>query len=353
MTLYGECNYGNRLQNYAVQKCLDDMDFQAQTIVARKPISLIERIKKTMKRIIFTIPGFDPNRQLDKLRQDEFVRFTKTHIPTRYIISDKGIVPHYISDEYDKFVIGSDQVWNPSFGGYEEQYEDMFLLFTEPEKKVCFSPSIGVKRIPDEWMDRFSEGFKTFSRISVREKVGADIVESCTGQQPVVLIDPTFMLSTNEWLKVAEPVPSLNQPYILEYFLGELSPEEDEKIETFAAMRGLQRICLLDKSNPMIYKSGPGQFITLIANANTVLTDSFHACVFSILFNRPFVIRRRKDSNEDMYSRIDSLLDLFDIQGSCSMKEPYCVDEQVRDQILHTEKKKASSFIKKSIGIGD
>jgi hypothetical protein len=353
VTLYGEFNYGNRLQNYAVQKCLEKLGFQAETIVAKKPVSSINRVKRIIKNIILTMPVVDSNRRLDLLREKEFIYFTKTYITTRYIVSTDGSIPHYISDEYDKFIIGSDQVWNPCFGGYEKQYQDMFLFFTESEKKVCFSPSIGVSRIPDGWLERFIDGFKSFPLISVREKIAADIVESCTGQRPDVLVDPAFMLTAQEWLKVAKTVVGTNTPYILEYFLGELSPEENEKINTFAASRGLKRIRLLDKSNPNIFRSGPGQFISLVAGASMVHTDSYHACVFSIQFGKPFIIRRRQDANEDMYSRIDSLLELFDIHGDCSLEAPYSVDEQVRDKILDAERRKVFSFIKKSISIGD
>lgn len=352
VTLYGEFNYGNRLQNYAVQKCLENMGIQSETIVAINQVSVIDKIKKIAEKCMMALPFIVSKRKLNMIRQANFTYFTKANIPTRYIVSDDGFIPKYISDEYDKFVIGSDQVWNPCFGGYEKQYRDMFLLFTEKEKKICFSPSIGVSEIPNEWLEIFSKGFKTFPLISVRENAGANIVESCTGHRPDVLIDPTMMISSQEWLRVAMPIANINEKYILEYFLGELSPKEEGKLETFVHSEGLKRIRLLDKANPTIFTSGPSQFISLVEKAKIIYTDSYHACVFSILFGRPFVIRRRKDLNKDMYSRIDSLLQLFNIKGECSIENPYYVDEEARDKILDIEKEKVYLHIKKAMKQG-
>ncbi len=154
-----------------------------------------------------------------------------------------------------------------------------------------------------------------FKEISVREEAGKKIVEDLTGRKDVeVLVDPTMLLTAEEWDNVSnKPEQLKTDKYILNYFLGELSEKRKNEIDRIAKENGCKIINMLDSNSPF-YKTGPAEFLYLEKNAFLICTDSFHACVFSILYNRPFIVFEREDNNVSMNSRIDTLLNKFHLQ---------------------------------------
>ncbi len=349
VTIYGEQNYGNRLQNYAVYTVLRQMGIPCETVARLQRISQKAKAKKAVKQLLLPLGILPKGTQLRAKREKAFLAFTKKHIPTRYVITDNNRLPDNIAREYDYFVIGSDQVWNPTFGGFENQFWDMFLLFAKPKQKICFSPSIGVSKLPTQWESKFREAWMTFPEINVREEAGANLISQMTGKDVGVTIDPTLMLTAKQWSAVAQPVPSVDGcEYILEYFLGDMSQEENRETQDYADQNHYKRIRLLDARNPEIYVSGPAEFLTLIKNAKLVITDSFHACVFSIIFGKPFVIHKRQDNTQDMYSRIHTLCNLFGLDGqTASIDNPLVVSEEYRDKKLEEERKKLHNYLGK------
>lgn len=343
VTLYGENNYGNRLQNYAVQKTLEKIGYEVETIVVQEQSNQKKYIKYYIANILEkTFPYIVKKINADIIRFKRFKKFTKKHIHTRYVLND-GIFQDSLNDEYDYFVVGSDQVWNLTNGDYQKRQYNMFLRFVSKDKRVCFSPSITISKIPEEMIGDYREGFNGFNELSVREETGARIIKEISGREAQVLIDPTLMFDGEEWIKVSKKSKAPKKPYVLEYFLGE---RDNEKLSEIAKDNNLYRVTLLDRNNPDIYISGPSEFIDLVSRADMVCTDSFHACVFSILFGKPFIICKRKDGYTDMYSRIDSLLKLFNVESS---EKPIIVSPKIRDEVLKIERKKVIDFLKRNL----
>lgn len=342
VTMYGTHNYGNRLQNFAANKTLKKMGYRSESLV-----SINQHRKKSFKGHIadlltYLFPGVFSKWNIDWVRRINFIKFIKTNIPTRYIFDDDGFFDDNLTNDYDYFVVGSDQVWNPHFWQSESDYNNMFLKFVSKEKRVCFSPSIGVDEVPNEWIDRFKEGFEGFNYLSIRELSGAEIIKNLTGRDAELLIDPTMMLDADEWIKISKKAKAVKKPYVLEYFLGN---RDEEKLKEIADSKKLSRLTLCDKANPAVYSYGPAEFIYMIANAELVCTDSFHACVFAILFNKPFIVLKRMGDKINMYSRIDTLLSLFGVDKTDDVIH---IDESVRDNVLKVERKKVYEFLKKS-----
>lgn len=342
VTIYDTNNYGNRLQNYAVSESLKKIGYSAESLVS---------VNKSKKRsfkghiadlLTYIFPGVLSKWNIELVRRINFIKFTRTNIPTRYIFNDSGFFGDDILNDYDYFVVGSDQVWNPHFLFCESHYSNMFLKFVPKEKRACFSPSIGLDELPDEWIDRFKEGFEGFNYLSIRELTGAEIIKKLTGHDVDVLIDPTMMLDADEWIKVSKKTKVVKAPYVLEYFLGN---RDEEKLKEIADANKLSRLTLCDKTNPTIYSYGPAEFIYMIDNAELVCTDSFHACVFAILFNKPFIVLKRQGCGFNMYSRIDTLLSLFGVDKTDDIIH---IDESIRDNVLKAERKKVYEFLKKS-----
>lgn len=341
-------NYGNRLQNYAVINILKSLDIRATTLLTE---SQDKAITLRVKRCINFCSGYRiSERQLDWKKSDKFLKFNKKYLHTSF----KFLKNQNVQDKYDYFVLGSDQVWNPEW--YNEFKKNTFLLtFAKPEQKICMAPSFGVEEIPAEWKDFFKEQLQTFPLLSVREKSGAKIIKALTGKNAEVIIDPTLMLDAEQWRKIERKSRGRkqNEKYILKYFLGTQSNRDREHIESIARDNNYKIYELLNKNQPLIYDAGPSEFIDLVDHAELICTDSFHACIFSILFNKPFMVFDRDGDGAGMGSRISTLLLTFGLER----KMPGRVDDanifehDYSDvyKILKSKKKKVYDFLKRSM----
>ncbi len=347
LTINDDTNFGNRLQNYAVQEYLKKNNCTVETITNQKGNTGNNIIKKKIKILIKKfIPKrkFKRNNCFNKFNKN--IKFSKIHIDLNNISSDLG-------DKYDYFFTGSDQVWNPTFG----RMSDIdFLTFASKEKRNSFSASFGISKIPDDMKEYYTNNLKDMNNISVREDRGKEIVEELTGRKDVeVLIDPTMLLTAEEWDKVSKrPKQLKTDKYILNYFLGDLSQERKEEINRIAKENNCEVINILDK-NSEFYTTGPSEFLYLEKNAFCICTDSFHSSVFAILYNRPFIIFDREDSNAKMNSRLETLINKFNLknrkfEGKITNDN---LNHNYEDayKILEKEKEKTNSFIRKCLEI--
>lgn len=314
ITLYGLFNYGNRLQNYAVHKILSDMGLQVITYTCEPKEKIDKKMYLRWKVHELTRYRFTQHKDYwnaDFCRLFNFRRFTKKNIPTQYISSIDDL-----ATQADYFVVGSDQVWNPLW--YHHFDKDLFLLtFARPEQKVCFSPSFGIEKLPEEWEMWFTQKLVEFPHLNVREQAGAEIIRQLTGKTADVMIDPTLMLDEKDWLRIAKKPKSINttKPYILTYFLGKRTDQVEKDIIEILQQKKRNVYHLFDKIQDDVYSSGPCEFIYLFSKADIILTDSFHACVFAFLFNKPFVVYDRVEKGIcKMNSRLNTLLSLLKLE---------------------------------------
>jgi len=349
-------NYGNRLQNYAVQRVLESIGCEVETInninkrVITKPYKAF--VKNIISSIHYNISGFEKDKLNTFLREKRFNDFNKKYIKkSKYFVTETNI-PKDLADSYDYFVCGSDQIWNPCF--LRSSKLD-FLTFAKKGQRISYSASFGISEIPEERKAEYKEWINGLDYISVREEAGADIVKNLTGRDATVLVDPTLMLTNEEWRSIAKkPKLNLEQKYLLTYFLGPISDESKKKIENFAKKRNLKVINLLDKKDKFIYSVDPSEFIYLIDNCELMCTDSFHGCVFSIILNTPFVVFERKSKGKSMNSRIDTLLKLFSMQDRLADNVTFNsnlfeMNFNNVEPILEREKKRAKEFLKNAI----
>ena len=306
VTIIDYINYGNRLQNYAVQKILEQMGHTVDTIVA---VSYRRSCMNVVKKI--AAPAISLKRPYIK-REKEFKKFTKEYINEKKIYTYKGDIPESINKKYDFFVLGSDQIWNPEFINFDVPnggIKNRFLDFAENRKKIAISPSFGVSEISDEFKEIYKNGLSRFYKLSVREDAGAEIIKKLIGKTADVLIDPTLMLTASQWKSIAKPAPiNYKKPYILKYVLGNESEEYKKYIKSIAQTNDLEIHEMMSLNEKNLYDAAPDVFIDLVANASLVCTDSFHATVFSILFGKPFLLHEREDALSSMNSRLETLL---------------------------------------------
>lgn len=338
------CNFGNKLQNYAAKVILENLGLKVDTLAFQKQpndMGLIVRI------VLNTLSGyrFAPNNAGLK-RSLKYYDFVKKNIPTKRIKSNLD----RLSMQYDYFCIGSDQVWNPEW--YDKVKKEIYLLtFAKPEQKICMAPSFGVAQLPDEWENWFSQQLRTFPHLAVREKSGVQIIEKLTGKKAMLMIDPTMMLSAEAWRNIARRplVRKADRKYILTYFLGDKTLECHKQIQKIAKEKNYDILNLISRDEPELFSISPDEFLYLVDHAELICTDSFHACVFSILFDKPFLVYRRKDSYKDMFTRIEALLELLHLEcrfpENVMKKDYFWHDYKASYGILQNERKKTMKYL--------
>lgn len=352
ITIYDLSNYGNRLQNYALQRVLENYGFNVVTL--KNNPTLNSKNYYPLRLLKFWLNN--TKEKLLNFRNKRYIQFKKfeTNIneSNEYFNLYKK---EKVNSEYDYFIVGSDQIWNPEFYGMREF--DL-LTFTNPEKRISYSASFGVSQLPEKYNSLARKELKLFKSLSVREDSGKKIIENLTGRDDVeVLIDPTMLLSCSDWEKVAiKPKEYNGEDYILNYFLGNLSTHRKEEIERLAKKNNWKIINLFDRNDPY-YNSGPAEFLWLEKNAKLICTDSFHSSVFSIIFDKPFIVFDREQKGVvRMSSRITTLLNKFDLKdrkynGKSITSENLNHDYTEAYELLDRERKKSTKFLEKALDI--
>lgn len=372
LTLNGYFNYGNRLQNYAVQEVIKSMGFEVETILNNNRLrnkeksvnSIGSRIRKVREKnlqdlynsLYIRVGKYLYRENLSETRTQIFKDFSHSYIAeTDYTIADDNL-PGELGDKYDFFVTGSDQVWNPNF---RKGSPIDFLTFAPPEKRISYAASFGISKIPEEYVENYREWLSEMAHLSVREETGAKIIKELTGRDATVLVDPTMMLTKEEWFSISQ-VPT-NKPmkrYLLTYFLGNISRERMKQLKNIAKENDLEIIHLAQMNDKVPYLSGPSEFIDYINSASIFCTDSFHGAVFSILLDTPFIVYNREGNSSNMNSRIETLLKIFQLE--CRSAENIQSNNQIFEidyshtiPILEKERNKALNYLKNALDIKD
>ena len=344
-------NYGNLLQKYALHKTL------------KKFASSTEVLWYSGNNRFWVESGelpphseFNPN-DTTKFYLYESVRMAKIKEFEERYVKVRFDLPYIeeIADEYDFFVMGSDQVWNPFCGELARMTPSIrFLDFVPREKKIAYAASIALKELPEKYIETWQRGISTFPHISVREANSVGLIKNLTGLDAELVIDPVLLLTPEEWLQVAQRPSWLNEKYergyILTYLFDNIRLPE---VQRLSKELNLPIINLLDIKNFNHYITGESEFLYLFAHATAIFTNSFHGTAFSILFKRPFVIYVAKNSWSDQtFERMNSITKMFNLQDRVTtsttnykVKSPLEIDFSVRDKILPYERAKAFKFL--------
>ncbi len=334
-------NYGSILQSYAMQKTLDKLGIENETINVSGFIKELRRaqylyiIKSGLNSNIFRdkfgkaknvlTKAILHNRYTENIRKRDrkFDEFIKTNIRVSEKYFSVSELSSKCTENYATVLLGSDQLWLPS-----NIAADYYTLNFVPStlNSVAYATSFGVSVLPKDSI-KFAERFLPRIRhISVREYSGQKLVENISGRHVPVVIDPTLLFTGEEWEEIQSSRPLYDEPYIFCYFIGE-AKQHREFVKKLKSVTGYKIVAIIHVDHYMKndenyadetpFEVGPAEFVNLIRNATYICTDSFHCSVFSILYKKEFYAFKRYIENTDQStnSRLDTLFDLMGIKG--------------------------------------
>lgn len=373
---YQHRNYGSQLQSYATTVELKKRNIDFEIIRYKKKITPL-LLAKSLPRLFN--PVFVRDRILLRYQKNLMMKL-KPELGKSNAVRNKcfadfsaqrftDLSPVYYGydnlkkagSEYKAVMVGSDQLWGP--GGITSNFYNL-MFASDNTRKISFSASFGVSQIKPGLHDLYRRFLNRMDYISVREITGKNLVEQLSHKTAQVVVDPVMLLTAEEWL---EEIPNDNrykEPYIFAYFLGE-SAEHRKAVTEFARKKGLKIVTShhTDKYNKADegfgdyapFDIGPAEFVNLIRNAEYVFTDSFHGSVFSVLYQKKFLIftRYSDKSITSKNSRIDSFCQIFSVedrryQGKIEVVDNY-IDYTVVLEKVQQEREKSKAFLDKAL----
>ena len=316
MTCHDVFNAGSSLQAYALSRYIAEHGAEVQ-IINYKPeymYRLIDLLKVESERWQKSIL----HRWAYRIR---LLPYKLSLLPKycRYRAFNRRYLPltrrqyHTIEElkkisSFDALVCGSDQIWSSVQNQCGED-PAFYLDFAPNAKKIAYAASFGATTISEQGSRCLADYLPEFSAISVREKSGLHILKT-HGFQARQVVDPVFLMDRSFWESHCTAPDRTLCNYVLVYGydnsidLGELGAK-------YAAENGLQLISLMHGNKYALY--GPEHFLWLIRNAQMVITSSFHAISFSLIFETPFAAVQT--GNKALFERILSILELTGLQG--------------------------------------
>lgn len=352
VTITQAMNYGQRLQNYAVEQILKSIGISCETILLEPnyPLTLKQRTVLAINAIL------KRGEWKTGLRPLKFDTFNK-----KYLHFSKESFASGNFDDFDYIVCGSDQIWNLSVQAIRDNLDYYFASFVEPNKRISFSASIGIDKLDDAQAEILSERVRAMKSVSVREKTAEKLIRDVAGREVITTVDPVLILDETAWMRVAKRPNFIhrNEQFILTYFLGRIPEQTQQYFENVSRQTGMRIVRLqgdvLESGNDYrFFSADPAEFIWLIANSALVFTDSFHGCAFSCIFQKPFRWFSRSDGGS-MNSRLDNLFSLFSLDGWAVGNLEESIDTlrhcDYTDflRVIASEQKKALDYLKENL----
>ena len=324
-------NYGGLLQCYALQTILKKLGHEAWVVQRTSG-----ELQGFTKKVLFScIKQFDKiflgGRLVKRLRPNTYAKrntsyFVLNYInpKTKLITTTETLKKCNVEQNFEAYIVGSDQVWRPVYSPCINNY---FLDFLSPQdriKRIAYAASFGV----DEW--EFSEEetsvckdlIKLFDGVSVREDSATALCEKYLGRNDALhVLDPTMLLEKEDYIRIVEKEKEPKSPGNLFCYILDESSEKNQVVESIASQIDavpftqmpkckLTDENLKDRLEDCVYPSVTA-WLRAFMDADMVVTDSFHGCVFSIIFNKPFWVIGNHSRG---MARFESLLSMFGLE---------------------------------------
>lgn len=371
---HGSLNFGGVLQACALCKALDQLGipneqircvFEEEEEEKRTLAGTLKKLvnpKVVWNRIKYELNGMKSEQQKSG-RREAFAGFNARHVHSTERVYTTANV-HECLGNYGAFITGSDQVWNP-----EWYSRTLFLDFVPSHMtKIAYAASLGKSALTEKQQEKFRAHLKDYRAVSVRESDAVDIVAPLSPVPVESVLDPTLLLEKEQWHDVCAD-RLVEEEYLFYYFLGKDGPEA-ALAEEYARKTGLKIAGIpnsardFSKKETITYDhevmdASPAEFLSLIRHAKVVLTDSFHATVFSNVFEKEYFAFPRA-GHDGMNSRILRVASLHDtLERFCDtpekrtvghMESAVPVDWSRPLPELQRERQASLDFLRKNLG---
>lgn len=329
-------NYGSMLQILATQVALEKCGYEYEFIRYNKKtfsfvIKNLPRLLNPyyMRGVKMAITKKKAFRKYPKVASNNSIRLGRfKEYREKHFHNYSNVFRGYSNlvkgaQNYDTVLVGSDQLWTPA--GIASKFYNL-LFVPNNINKVSYATSFGVSYIPDNQIEMTTQYLARINHISVREKRGSEIVKELTGREVPVTLDPTLLLTREEWNRIIPYKEVIEGKYIFCYYLGTNS-EHRNIANKLKELTGLKIVTIphldefveadLNFGDEQLYNVGPEDFLNIIRDAQYICTDSFHGSIFSILNHKQFFTfdRFKTGEKQSRNSRIDSLFELLGLEA--------------------------------------
>ena len=391
---YNNDNFGGQLQARALVKALDSLEgidaeqIQYDNLRSWQRLSYKTRLFKSIQQafsggigngISFLLSRIKAEKEInnsaslqDKIKKklecrkkafDEFCAET----PHSKEIFDNDSISQCLQ-MYDCFVCGGDQIWNDWSDWFIYNVLDNYCLEFVPQtvQKFSYAPSVPLKKVRPIFIKKLTDNMKQLDAISVRERSSVMLLEEKCGEEVSVVIDPVLLLTREQWDKEMHAT-NIKEKYVFCYLLGE-GLENRKAAELFATKIDCELVTVPNIINVneqdcefgdiQDYSSGPAEFLSLIKNAEVVVTDSFHAAVFCMIYHKPFYVLERTTqvSGGTMGSRLIDFLEEYnltaqkiDVKDLVTICEIPLIDYTEADSVLEKRREDSYAYLKKNL----
>ncbi len=357
-------NYGTNLQAIALQYYLRKAGHKVEIINYEVTSSKSKKEKKSIfKKIAYQPQKYVIKYALNKYSKDIVSRNEKlaNAIQNYCSLTSKISNVNQLIDTcntFDLLVCGSDQIWNPNWYDrfYYADYDDI------KTRRISYAPSMGVNAISNEVIPEIKRSISKFDMISVREEKAAELLEPFMKSKPSVVVDPTLLLSEEEWNNLFKKRETDLDKYVLAFFLND-EMTHLKATRNFAKKHSYRLIVIPYKGMTYLQKAdiradtGLEDLLNLIKDAEYVITDSFHITVFSIIYKKQFFTfqRFKEDAFTSQNVRVTNLLKIANLTSrllpykSTTIEEMDEINYDNHETELKNEIKKSKDFLKKAV----
>lgn len=316
-------NYGTMCQAYALARAIQKLGHNAEyiryeAIPYRSPVkvAIINLIKTVCQNLgirygLKTEYSYLRSKEFRKLK-DRYKRFHHLYIPVSNSIYYLDTIQQ-VENKYDYFIVGSDQTWS-SYCNTNPSTPFYLSFIQDGKKKRSYAPSIGSTHTTEEYKLRLKNELSSFNSLSCRENHNARMLSELLGKKVEYVLDPTLLLSPDDWQVLEKPVP-MPASYVLCYILGTKACISDYA-EKLGEQRGLPTYYIVtrpeyNKKENALKDISPEQFLWLLHHATYVVTDSFHGSMFSINFKKEFFSFAKRETIESTGIDNDRIMDFL------------------------------------------
>lgn len=325
ITFFDNANIGSELQAYAMNKYLNSLGYTDVTFIKRGYRGKLKKGLALIDRKIKTLFLSKDIKSLSAVKQEYSKKHAVISSETKKKISffsSNNLKSEFCDLTSMKkqndciYLCGSDQIWSPLI--YPIVKEN-FLSVVDRAHKIAYAPSFGVNQLPGSFKKTVSQFIRDFDYIAMREEGAANIVSELCGRNIQTVVDPVFLVDEQNWYELSEYSEIyVSEPYVFCYFLDDPDSITKKYIKDIAGNKKIIYICYKqyfdEFENSTFYDIDPADFLNLIKNSHAVITDSFHATAFSIIFEKNIKIYSRNQPEElHQDGRIRSLLKCLDI----------------------------------------